>query len=169
MPEMLQLRNFDLIKLHVDWTPLDGREYIEDHFQGVTSFDYEVLRRNDAPTIFALKLEYGLKPKSGKAGYAIEAEIVGFFEFAESTEEDKMQYLIRVNGGTILYGILRGEVAAFTGSFPGGKFVMPSVYMQEVVAQVEADKKAERAKTKATTKSRTKTKRKNASSRRRAG
>jgi hypothetical protein len=48
-----------------------------------------------------------------------------------------MQYLIRVNGGTILYGILRGEIAAFTGSFPGGKFNLPTVNMMEIVKDCE--------------------------------
>ena len=61
-------------------------------------------------------------------------------------DEEQMQALIRINGSAILYGILRGEIAVFTGSFPGGKFVLPAVYMQDVVKDVETKNRARLAK-----------------------
>jgi hypothetical protein len=42
-------------------------------------------------------------------GYTIDSEIVGLFSFPEGASEVKMQMLIRVNGATILYGILLGS------------------------------------------------------------
>jgi len=44
-----------------------------------------------------------------------------------------MQYLIRINGCTILYSLLRGQVAMLTGSFPHGKFNIPTVVMHDII------------------------------------
>ena len=46
-------------------------------------------------------------------------------------------------GMTILYGILRGEIANITGSFKGQKYIIPSIMVQDVVNDTEARKKAE--------------------------
>ena len=70
-------------------------------------------------------------------GIAFEAEIVGFFTFPEGTESTRIEQLVRLNGCTVLYGVLRGLIANTTGSFPGGKFILPTFMMQDVVAEVE--------------------------------
>lgn len=41
--------------------------------------------------------------------------------------------LVLYNGSLILYGLLRGQIAAITGAFPTGKFMLPSVNMQQVI------------------------------------
>lgn len=69
--------------------------------------------------------------------YKVDFQILGFFAFPKDTVEDNMQYLIRVNGCTILYGILRGIVANVTGTFPEGPLPLPTVMMHDVVNSVE--------------------------------
>ena len=148
MPEILQLKDFFITRLHVDWhEPTGGARHIP-HFDSGVSFDYDVLRKKDALRSFALRLRVRLEPKpaKSKAGYEIDSEIMGLFDFPESMEEQQMQALVRINGGTILYGILRGQIAAFTGSFPGGKLSLPAVYMQDIVAGVEKRKQAQQKK-----------------------
>ena len=148
MPELLQLKDFFITRLHVDWhEPVGGEQHLP-QFHGGVAFDYDVLRKKDALRSFALRLRVKLEPKPAKSktGYEIDSEIMGLFDFPESMEEQQMQALIRVNGGTILYGILRGQIAAFTGSFPGGKLSLPTVYMQDVVEEVEKRKQAKRRK-----------------------
>ena len=139
MPDILQLKDFMITRLHVDWqAPENPVEYVgkpeEDLF-----IDYKVLRNAEEQHSLALEFRVKRTPK-GKfaAGYSIECEIVGFFDFPETMEEEKIQYLVRFNGGTILYGILRGQIALFTGSFPDGKYTLPAISMQDVVKQVEA-------------------------------
>ena len=144
MPEILQLKDFVITRLHVDWHEPDKPTAESPEFTGSMGFDYEVLRRTDTARFFALRFQFKLTPevKKTKTGYEIEAEIVGFFDFPGTMTEDKMQALVRINGATILYGILRGEIAAFTGSFPGGKFMLPAVYMQDIVKDIETRKRA---------------------------
>ncbi|MEX2381721.1 MAG: hypothetical protein WD490_05010 [Opitutales bacterium] len=69
--------------------------------------------------------------------YKLDFRIQGVFRFDEGLEEQKMQYLVRVNGGTILYGILRGMLATMTGAFPEGRINLPTIMMQDVVRRVE--------------------------------
>lgn len=147
MPDILRLRQFDLLQLHVDWAPpKDGAD--ADLDEPIVGCHYEVLRSKESPREFALEFTVKVLPAPGKpvAGYVIDAKIVGFFSFPESMDEEQMQQLIRINGGTILYGILRGQLSAFTGAFPGGQFILPAVYMQEVVVDVERKRMAEAAR-----------------------
>ncbi len=139
MPDILQLKDFILTRLHVDWqAPEKPAERVEKPEEDLF-IDYQVLRNAEAQRSLALEFRVKLT-LMGKdtGGYSIESEIVGFFDFPKSMSEDEMQYLIRVNGGAILYGILRGQIAQATGSFPDGKYLLPAIYMPDVFKQVEA-------------------------------
>lgn len=141
MPDILQLNDFTITRLLVDWIAPDVPAANEEPLSAELVIDYDVLRNPDAPYSMALQFRIKLAPHKGKKiGYIIEAEIVGFFDFPETMSEEQVQYLIRVNGGTILYGILRGQISLFTGSFPGGKFMLPAVYMPDVANEVEERK-----------------------------
>lgn len=149
MKQPLQLEEFFIARLHVDWRFGSPETEGVPQLRSNLGFDYDVLSNADDPLLHALELKVIVEPEPDHAegmGYAIEAHIIGFFRFEEGTPEEEMQYLVRVNGGTILYGILRGQLAAFTGSFPNGKYMLPSVYMQDVVKDVEERKKREREK-----------------------
>ena len=140
MAKILHLRNFVVTRLHADWH--QKKEAVSENtpVQETYGIDYDVLRNNEAPTSFALKFRhrYYQEVVGEKTGLELESEIVGFFDFGDSLDESMMQTLIRVNGCAILYGILRGQVASFTGSFPDGKCLLPTLSMQDVVKQVES-------------------------------
>ncbi len=141
MPEILQLKDFVITRLHVDWLAPATAVADAEALRGELAIDYDVLRKPGAPYSLALQLRINVAPsKAQKFGYAIEAEIAGFFDFPETIPGKQVQYLTRVNGGTILYGILRGQISLFTGSFPGGKYTLPAVYMPDVVKDIEARK-----------------------------
>lgn len=61
-----------------------------------------------------------------------------------------MQYFVRINGCTMLYSLLRGQVAMITGSFPDGKFNLPAIVMHDEIMKIEKkkDKKLEQGKNK---------------------
>jgi preprotein translocase subunit SecB len=141
MRKILQLEDFSLSRLHVDWHEPEGDAKVM-----VESFlDYDVARHRRDKKRFRVDLRVRIAPpvKGPKVGYEIDSEIVAIFSFPEGVAEDQMQRLVRFNGCFILYGILRGEIASFTGSFPGGKFLLPTVDMEEVVRAVEK-RRAER-------------------------
>ena len=140
-PDILQLHDFYLTKLNIKW--IEAEEKIE----GFTfTIDYDIARNVDNNNVFKLALKYNICPKLSKiseskcSGYEIESEIVGIFYFPEGFEEDDIQLIIRDNGCRILYGILRGEIASITGSFPHGKFILPTVNMRKIVIDVEKNR-----------------------------
>ena len=143
MSEILSLENFFMTRLSIDWHAPDKPLAEPDAIKTIYNIDYDVRRRKDDEHLFALTMRFTLIAKKGRKpiGYEINTEITGLFRFPEGTDETTMQKFIRLNGTFILYGILRGEVAIFTGSFPKGKFILPAVNMQEIVAQAEAQKK----------------------------
>jgi preprotein translocase subunit SecB len=114
-------------------------------------FDYDVYRNSGQKNLFRLVFRFALSSQTPvPVGYALESEIVGYFSFPEGTSEENMQALIRYNGCTILYGILRGQIASIAGSFPHAKLILPTVMMEDVVNQIERHK-AESHKPSATT------------------
>lgn len=111
-------------------------------------FDYDVARHATEKNRFRLAFRVGVKSKTpSPVDYSLDCEIVGFFSFPEGTADDVMQRLIRLNGCTILYGILRGQLANITGSFPRQKLILPTVMMEDVVNQIEREKAQARGKT----------------------
>jgi len=136
MPDIIQLENFFLNKLHADWVQ---PKRLPAEITSRVRVNYDVLRHRDEPRRFRLTLKVIVQSEVAgeKAGYQIASEIVGLFSFPEGMAEDQIQALVRINGGTILYGILRGEVAAITGSFAGRKFILPTVFMPDIVRQIE--------------------------------
>ncbi len=104
-------------------------------------FDYDVHRNTQKENLFRLVFRFALSPRTPvPVGYVLDSEIVGYFSFPDGTSEENMQALIRYNGCTILYGILRGQIASITGSFPHAKLVLPTVMMEEVVKDIELGK-----------------------------
>ena len=144
----LQLQEFVLTNLNVKWhEPPTSREA-----KMAFRFGYDVARHKSDKRRFRLQFTVRAEPADKKVpvGYEIESTIVGLFEFVDGMSEGEMQALIRINGGTILYGILRGQIAAFTGSFPGGKFSLPTVMMHEIVEQIEASRAVKKSAGQAT-------------------
>ncbi len=140
MKELIKLNDFFLTKVHVDWRVPNSKT----KSPGDKPFiDYNIMRNKEDQQLFALELTVrshsGNPPKED--GQEIDAVIVGIFSFSENATEEQMQTLIRINGLTILYGLLRGHLATLTGAFPGQKYILPSLYMQNIITEVEERKK----------------------------
>lgn len=136
----LHLEEFLLTRFNLDWHVGDGKN--TDDCLSEAILDYDVARHNEQNHTFRLTLSVALAVKDGCTGVAIDCRIVGFFLFPEDEEETNMEYLVRVNGATILYGILRGQIAMVSGSFPKGKFNLPAVVMQDVLLEVDRKRTA---------------------------
>lgn len=111
-----------------------------DHLSIAYDFDYSVQRSARNPQLFLLTFIVRDDPEAKTPHpqiYNLDFRIQGIFRFDEGLEEQKMQYLVRVNGGTILYGILRGMLATMTGAFPEGRLNLPTLMMADVVRKVE--------------------------------
>jgi preprotein translocase subunit SecB len=139
--KMLQLDSFFVKKLHVDCASYEQWSKINSDNPFI---DYTILRNPKNGRQFAIDML--IRAFSGKdpskPGLIIEASLVGFFSFSDDSSEDEMQYLIRINGATILYGLLRGHIISITGAFPYGPFLLPSIYMDEIIPKIEMRKRA---------------------------
>lgn len=151
------LEEFFMTRVNVAWHEPSQPDSVDIDFL----FDYDVARHTTEKNRFRLAFRLGAKSKTPTpVDYALDCEIVGFFRFPDDTSEESMQRLIRFNGCTILYGILRGQLANITGSFPRQKLILPTVMMEDVVNDIEREKaqarKAKPSTGKKTTKKATK-------------
>lgn len=152
MNAVCELEDFFINQLQVDWLRPDPNRKEESVSFG---FDYDLSWHNENPHRVRMIMRFVMgankQEENSSCPYGIKAEVEGFFKFSEDIDDQKMAYLCRVNSLTILYGILRGEIANVTGSFRDGKFILPTVMMQDVVKDVEARKEANRKKAQADT------------------
>ncbi len=105
------------------------------------SWGYDIHNHRDDPkrfrfTLRAVVVELGDDMKQW--GVSLDAEIVGFFRHSDNGLDPNAEaYSKRLNGISLLYGTLRGVVAATTGFFPQGKMILPTIMPQEIVEAVE--------------------------------
>jgi len=134
-----QLDDFHFTRLSVEWHEPQSEETVETEF----GFDYDVAKHSEDENRYRLTFRVQMNNKGETpVGYQLMSEIVGFIQFPEETDAEKREFYVRVNGCTLLYGVLRGQIAATTGSFPQLKLVLPTFMMQDVVEEIEK-KKAE--------------------------
>lgn len=136
------LDEFFMTRVNVAWHESSQPGTVDLDFR----FDYDVAKHTTETNRFRLAFRLGVKSKTPMpVDYSLDCEIVGFFHFPPETTDDAMQRLIRLNGSTILYGVLRGQLAHITGSFPRQKLILPTVMMEDVVNAVEQEKEQARA------------------------
>ena len=149
MQNQLQLEDYYLTKLHVDWrSPSKPKVHVEEIQTGI---DYDVAVNAKEKHRYKLEVRIHLA-ESGKeekeVGYTVVADIVGFFAFPEDAPEDVREKMIRINGLNILYGTFRGMLAGVTGMFPGNRLALPTIWPLQVVQRVEEAKKTKQARVK---------------------
>ena len=140
-----QLEDFHLTAISVQWYDPKTSGHVPVNYQ----FSYDVGQHQTDKQRYRLTFRVLVGSDTPEpVGYSLASEIVGFFRFPEGTEQSKIDYLVRVNGCTILYGILRGQVATLTGCYPQKKLVLRTFMMRDVVEGIEKDRQAEAKKAK---------------------
>lgn len=144
MNSVCQLDQFHFTKLSAEWRQGDQEEI---HIANLSSsFDYNVWRNPKDERQFLMRFwtQFCEETADGeRLGNQIEAEVYGRFTLDQSISTDKQDLLIRINGVSILLGIIRGQVASLTGVFPGNKLTIPSFMPQNIVELVEKTKRAQ--------------------------
>ncbi len=137
---IIHLEEYFLEKLLVERRPPNASDIEYGQVSISFDFDYQIKRNPDDSSFFMLTFIVRDDPSVKTAcpqAYNIDLRIIGVFRFNEDVEEDQMQYLIRFNGCTILYGILRGILSTITGTFPEGAIKLPTIMIDEVVKKIE--------------------------------
>lgn len=139
---LLQLEDYGLTDLSIKWEPMDQNPV---EAKSSTAITYQVAYQTDNPHKYKLTLEFRhlIGSAEGKDHLSIQASIVGYFLFQETTSLHDRERAIRINGLTILYGALRGLLLPITATFPlGFRYVLPAVDMIQIIKAVEETKKA---------------------------
>ena len=136
MKNPIQLVNYQFIKFNCNWN--DGANSEKNRI----AMDYSVAINNKNPNLYRLDFLVLSTPQEDSRGITLDVHMQGFFQFAEGISKEEMETILRINGSTILYGALRGHVSSMTACFPGGSVLLPTIIMQDVVEQIEANKQA---------------------------
>ena len=143
MEQVVKLDSFNILKSNIEMLP-PAPEMLQKAADNIvqlkhnSSISYSVGKNQDNE--YNYKLTLGVKVIPEEFGWSIDMEIVGIFTFPEGTSAGEREGIVRVNGCTILYGLLRGHLASVTGAFPSGPYVLPTVNMLEVVKRIEESK-----------------------------
>ncbi|MBI1783792.1 hypothetical protein HYR69_01490 [Candidatus Sumerlaeota bacterium] len=111
----LQLEDFALARLHVDWNPVEAPSKAVEQNISITC---KIAQSEARPGLFMLKLELQINSIASqpKPPYEVAAHIMGSFFVPGEAGKGEMARRVVLSGGAILLGILRGEIAAITGS-----------------------------------------------------
>lgn len=136
------LDEFFMTRLEIQWVDPGSDGTVDVHSLNC-GFDYDVFTSRDDGRQFMLKFRGTFREVDAEekpVGYQVRSEITGFFKVSDEVPEEHRGGFIRGNGVSILYGILRGELAAATGSFPNGKLNLPTIMPKTIVDMVEKQK-----------------------------
>lgn len=139
---LCQLNDYNFTKLSIRWNPAPNSDDFEvDNL--VSKFDYSIWQNNENPLMHLMRFWASFSeetPDKQNYGYQIKAEIFGNLTLSAEIPEEKRALFIRQNGVSILLGLMRAQIGMNTGSFIGGKLVIPTLMPQEIVKEVEAAK-----------------------------
>jgi len=138
-----QLEEFFVTKLHLDYRDVKGQESPKAVQLGY-GFDYTLGRHKEQEHRYRMAFrveaeEFAVNEEP--VGTKLAAEIVGYLALNPALSKAEREKLVRHNGASILYGILRGIVATMSGTFPNGKLLLPTTLPDDIVRQVEEQKK----------------------------
>ncbi len=133
MLSTLQLTGFHLNKLSIEKHSDVGSDQDEGDEEFKFTFKYDVKSHKDGKNRFRIVLDFGLFPTAVLEYYQCHASITGYFTFTEDLDKETMMRLLHLNGLSILYGILRGQLSMISGSFGGNKLNLPTMNIQEIL------------------------------------
>ena len=76
-------------------------------------------------------------PAEANVPYRFTAEIVGFFILTDGFPEDRIERLVKTNGSSMLYGVLREIIRATTARGPYSAIILPSTSFYEAEKKPE--------------------------------
>jgi hypothetical protein len=144
MSEIIQVLQFRLTRLHLDQDPFQEWGITPKEFSIETHYD--ILSNKEAPERYLMILRVqDVTPARQSQDKPPLFDVTGMaeFEVPASLSEEQKYKLVAFNGGSILYGLIRGQLSMVSGAFPSGALLLPTLDWQEVVADIEKKRSAE--------------------------
>ncbi|MEC3879338.1 hypothetical protein [Parapedobacter sp. 10938] len=132
----LDLAEFALLSQQYKFTPLDDGVNVMALMDGYEiDIDFSISTRDDIQ--FQLYVSIGINKKGVLPGYTISLEGVGFFDFANAgdiSKKEKGEFL-QFSGISICINQLRGIIISLTSNGPLGKYLLPSIDVNDLLAE----------------------------------
>jgi len=142
MAELIQLVGFRLVRLNVQMDPFKG---LPENLPLTVETGYDVYTGTDDPCQFMMLLWIkgaNTPTEEEQAGPSLEIHALGEFRVPAGLPDDQKDALVKFNGGMILYGLIRGQLAMVTGAFPFGSILLPTLDWQATVQDIETQRAA---------------------------
>lgn len=123
MLSAIQTRNHFIRSFHFDSNEVDPK----DEFESPQLIISQKHWRNDNYWYVALDVETEKCDETSNVPYTFKAVVEGVFEIAPSFPEDKLEDLVKMNGGAILYGTIRELVSNFSSRSLNGQAELPTI------------------------------------------
>ncbi len=139
MAKMIQVKDLKLIRVHVDQSPFGLSKADTSASQEI---DFDLLGPADRTIehryIMLLRIKGGAASKKNMPlAPTYEIHAVAEFETPEGLTPSDEKGLVVLNGGMILYGMIRGQVSLITGAFPGGTVLLPAIDWRSKVQEIQ--------------------------------
>ncbi len=134
MSSQFQLSRYEIESIAV--TPNNKyNSELKSHTGDVTSTLHVAGHKTD-PKKFIVVLELLVHPTKGRESkfypYNIAIKGRGHFVFKDKPETDIAARILNVNGASILYGLLRGQITQITAQSVRGQFILPPLNFVEM-------------------------------------
>jgi preprotein translocase subunit SecB len=133
----LLLENYFFTKVIVEANPAYEPEKDQGEPVGVHR-EVQIGRHKDDPRRWRVNLSLRTEfADEKKIPYKINLECAGFFTVSPDVEETQVTYLVRANGGAILYSSAREFLLLITGRGPWNGFYLPTTIFFETAKEEE--------------------------------
>lgn len=105
----------------------------------VIDLDYKFFKHNKYSKKFQIVLKLNLNPEENEPGYIINLEAIGEFEFPESIKEENHDKLLFNTCVPLMLGNIRGTLMMITSPLVFGKYMLPSLSMQDIIEAGKPD------------------------------
>jgi preprotein translocase subunit SecB len=87
---------------------------------------------------YVMRLRLKITCEEGKpAPYRVDLETVGYFELIGEIKKSDREDIAKVNGASLLYGVLREILFSITARYPKGSLVLPSVNFHDLRSSIK--------------------------------
>lgn len=99
---------------------------------------YQVEQNHDATLAYRITLNITThSEQKPRIGYEAHAQIVGTFIVPETWSQKEKTWRVRLEGISHLYELVRRQLDLSSRTFPGGRLLLPSLDMEEIVRRYE--------------------------------
>ena len=96
--------------------------------------NYDIFKIDDNKNIFQIVLDLKLTPPAGLAGYTINLKPIGVFELPANIDKKQIDSALIYTCIPMILGNARGFILEITSHFPFGKYFLPSLSMNRILA-----------------------------------